>query len=360
MSTSSTRMLGRMRVVLHAVNGVVHSVDAAGETLDDAALLKLTSLLMREAELAGHTTPLESKASAVVKHLRFSESFTTALPSQLTLFFTNLSLLDLRHNALRSLPPSIALLENLSTLLLCHNAFTELPEQVGACKRLKILMARENQLTALPDTLTQCTLLLELHMDSNKLQALPEHIGDLSNLKTLYAQNNALRTLPRSVGRCHNLERIDLRRNALETLPFSIGHCEALRSLRLGGNPDLKEPPLEEARGWPHVKRWLDNAPELEWSPDTHLMKHAEFQDKVLALVGIWELVECAPLSVLPKEVLFVVTEHVYVAECCEGLYRGSKPKRSTTASSSSSSSASSPIHASVSNSSGRTKCLAS
>ena len=91
------------------------------------------------------------------------------LPKELFKHCPNVTVLSLRSNYLRSLPPDIGRLKRLTKLCLTNNSL-------------------ENG--SIPYTLTFCSELSELYLDNNLLDALPGFLLDMPSLTTVHRHGN--------------------------------------------------------------------------------------------------------------------------------------------------------------------------
>ena len=91
------------------------------------------------------------------------------LPRELFKHCPNVTVLSLRSNYLRSLPPDIGRLKRLTKLCLTNNSL-------------------ENG--SIPYTLTFCSELSELYLDNNLLDALPGFLLDMPSLTTVHRHGN--------------------------------------------------------------------------------------------------------------------------------------------------------------------------
>ena len=85
-----------------------------------------------------------------------SESCIVLVKTLTLAFFLNFFLtkvLNLSNNALRSLPPSVRLLEALKVLNLAHNLLEEFPDTVINCKLLEVIDLSHNKLSGYPSDL---------------------------------------------------------------------------------------------------------------------------------------------------------------------------------------------------------------
>src|SRR5690242_18039339 len=101
-----------------------------------------------------------------------------------------LRMLDLGHNALRSVPESLGNLDALSGFLYLHdNQLTSLPPSLASLKRLRYLNIGENGFETLPECVCGMCGLIELHASDNPLVTLPDSVRQLKALRELHLRN---------------------------------------------------------------------------------------------------------------------------------------------------------------------------
>ena len=127
------------------------------------------------------------------------------------LALSNLHLLDLSGNCIKSIPEEIKTLR-LAELKLAGNKIAEFP--VGACygtltDTLRTLDLSRNELTHIPFQFQHFKQLVTLRLDCNQLRLLPRSFGKLTSLRFLFASSNKLAVLPHSFSYL-KLESLDL------------------------------------------------------------------------------------------------------------------------------------------------------
>ena len=143
---------------------------------------------------------------------------------------SNLSVLDLQHNRLKSLPQGV---------------FDDLA-------RMNRLRLNNNQLTELsPDIFTRLTGMENLHLANNKLTTVPVNLlANNTNLVFMSLYNNGLTELPAGLfDGLANLEELHLNENGLTTLPAGLfADLTSISTLWLDDavNPRLCERPQKE------------------------------------------------------------------------------------------------------------------
>ncbi len=149
---------------------------------------------------------------------------------------SNLSVLKLNNNAIKSLPESLGSLSKLHWLYLDFNHLTSLPQSIGNLNNLLILHAEGNQLSELPPSITQLSNLQNLHLEKNQLTKLPEDLNQLSNLRQLGLSYNRLTRLPDRLENLTNLRELYLYENQITSLPVDLGLLTNLNAAFLGEN----------------------------------------------------------------------------------------------------------------------------
>ncbi|KAJ5503222.1 Leucine-rich repeat typical subtype [Penicillium fimorum] len=174
----------------------------------------------------------------------------------------NLEFLDLRGNALTTLPDELVGLSSLRTLDVSENKFTSLPFEVLSKLPLKTLNAQKNRLegTLIPANVNKLEKLQSLNIANNAVVVfsaddaleLPDlhtllisvnritHLPCMTSwqsLLTLSAEENKIAELPQGFVELKSLKKADFTGNALTHLGEKIGLMENLASLRVSNNP---------------------------------------------------------------------------------------------------------------------------
>lgn len=149
-----------------------------------------------------------------------------------------LTLLNLAHNSLSTLPSILTRLPNLRILFLLGNAFTDVPDVISKLPSLKMLsfkqcaLSGELKASALPPTLTW------LILTSNCLTGLSEDFPKRCPLvRKLMLSNNQIRNLPKTLSiHMQDLELLRLANNELSHIPMDMLKSRALKWLAMSGN----------------------------------------------------------------------------------------------------------------------------
>lgn len=103
-----------------------------------------------------------------------------------------LTVLDLSHNSMRSVPESLCTqLLQLRKLYIKHNLITEVSDRLGLMVHLNELDFSYNQISALPDSVGELRLLGSLDVSHNMLSKLPLSAHQWqTSLTRFYAHDN--------------------------------------------------------------------------------------------------------------------------------------------------------------------------
>lgn len=193
----------------------------------------------------------------------------------------NLRILNIDVNDLRTIPESIGNLSCLEDLELYFNSIEFLPDCFNGLKKLRIVNMDNNLIKKLPLSLTKLDNLQVLRVSGNQLEELPESIGDLKGLKKLILTQNKLKILPDSIGNLNYLEFLNVSYNILEKLPLSIQHLTQLKNIELIKN--------NFARREPSLK-YLPIAPQMCLDEDVFKHEPRFFKDLMKSELGIIEI----------------------------------------------------------------------
>jgi SpoVK/Ycf46/Vps4 family AAA+-type ATPase len=131
--------------------------------------------------MINQTQTLETNAEALIKECRETGSKELCLfgcgieelPADLA-ELKQLTILNISHNRLKTLPDFVGDLTSLEYLDLSHNQLTVLPECIGKLTRLGTLKLSENRLRALPESIEKIPLLETLSIDGNEIPNLDD------------------------------------------------------------------------------------------------------------------------------------------------------------------------------------------
>ncbi|OQR87041.1 hypothetical protein ACHHYP_09598 [Achlya hypogyna] len=182
------------------------------------ALSRLHTLAARDNRL--EALPLEVGALRSLVHLNLARNALAELPAQLG-YCHALRTLDVSENALRTLPDTAGMWMALEACVLHHNRLqSPLPSTVADWTELKYLDLSHNELTHLDPTLCELPVLEFLCLGANGITYLPREVGRLTSLLTLDLHRNRLRALPTELGDLlPTLEVLHIGQNPLSDLP---------------------------------------------------------------------------------------------------------------------------------------------
>ena len=222
-----------------------------------SALTVALALLTRLKELELEANPLSSPPMEIVSRghemvllylkrfdyipgLDFTLSLPTLnlsqLPSDLRLYATVLTSLDLSNNCLETLQENVSVLHRLRELKATSNVISSLPDEIGALLSLQRLHLQVNRLTKLPAAVSLLRSLQLLNVVENNLTALGPEIGGLTALQELRASRNAIACIDASIWKCRSLQTLLVDGNCLVELPQSICRLPLLSSLHVAKN----------------------------------------------------------------------------------------------------------------------------
>ncbi len=156
---------------------------------------------------------------------------------------TTLKILDLSHNKITRLPPSIGHLTSLEELRVSSSDLSELPAEIGHLNKLKRLDLSYSKITYLPHFIMELKNLEELRVSATNLLELPTEISGLTTLKRLDASHSMITHLPPSIGKLKNLQELELNNTNLLELPTEIGDLISLTRLNLSRSKITCLPP---------------------------------------------------------------------------------------------------------------------
>ena len=96
-------------------------------------------------------------------------------------YLPNIEILEIDHNLLEALPPSLSNCVNLKILSACHNKITEFPRNIEQLQELESINLACNRICEIPNTIWLCRKLKVLNVSSNKLSDFPLPPLELQN-----------------------------------------------------------------------------------------------------------------------------------------------------------------------------------
>lgn len=218
----------------------------------------------------GITNPMMLEQFWNLKHFKLNIYEVPTLPDEIGDMFSLTSLV-LWDAEMRSIPPTIGLLQNLEFLHIHLTRYLfSLPEEIGYLMCLKVLiingynieslpysigylknleeldLSHATSLSEIPDSIGNLTNLIKLKVMQSNVKALPPSIGQLQNLQELNLQaTQKIRKLPDEIGNLSSLIKLDMCWSKIEELPSSIGRLQNLEELYLRGTKHLSKLPEE-------------------------------------------------------------------------------------------------------------------
>ena len=161
---------------------------------------------------------------------------------------TNLRILKINGNFLRSLPFELSKLRNLEELYAQNNKLEFLPAQVCALTKLQVLDISYNEINMLPYSISHLKYLRVLDIAYNSIKLLPESLHFLQALEVLNIDGNKTGQLNDAIFSLHNLITLKTRSNNLAAIPKQITKLKNLRELYISDNQITKIP--ESVKGF--------------------------------------------------------------------------------------------------------------
>ena len=162
---------------------------------------------------------------------------TGALPPSLGELGPSLRYLDLRDNAITSVPTEVPALTGLEILYLNNNAITSVPSELAALTGLTRLSLSRNAIMSVPTELGALTSLRELALSYNAITSVPTELAALTGLELLGLNGNNLTAVPSDIGALTGLVELDLYNNQLTGVPTEFRTWGPSGFCYLSGNP---------------------------------------------------------------------------------------------------------------------------
>jgi len=150
---------------------------------------------------------------------------------------TNLRVLITEGNGITSLPtPAISRLVNLETLSVASNRLTGLPEDFTGLRSLTSLSLAKNSLVKVFPEVFQLKQLKHLNLSINPGLEVPERFGELPNLQVLELTECGITSLTSAIGNVTSLTHLRLDKNELTSLPDELANLSKLQILNVSFN----------------------------------------------------------------------------------------------------------------------------
>jgi hypothetical protein len=143
-------------------------------------------------------------------------------------FLDKVTVLQINHAGLKSIPPEIKWLTHLHTLSLSENQLRTIPSEIGEFSNLKRLYLHKNQISYLPKAFYKLSKLDTVYLSNNHLQELSDSFHLLSNLQQVELSNNGLFYLPKQWADLKKLYRINVSHNNLYQIPDELCRLSGL------------------------------------------------------------------------------------------------------------------------------------
>ena len=141
--------------------------------------------------------------------------------------------LDLSRRGLTSVPEAVSQLTEVEVLDLSRNPIKTLPQDLCNLQNLKTLKLNRCNLIEIESVIIQLTCLEELDFSWNNVETVPQDLSKLKHLKTLRLVGCRLTEVWPAITQLTSLEELDLSQNEIETLPQDLSKLKHLRTLRL-------------------------------------------------------------------------------------------------------------------------------
>ncbi|MEN4759610.1 leucine-rich repeat domain-containing protein [Chryseobacterium sp. C39-AII1] len=125
----------------------------------------------------------------------------------------NLTHIELPHNNITRIPPSLYNLKNLERLNLSDNNLKNIDPEIGNLNKIKIILLSDNQ----------------------NLLNIPEEICNLSDLVSFPINNTSISELPKCLKNMQNLERINISKTHVKNFPIEILSAPKLKTVHAMG-----------------------------------------------------------------------------------------------------------------------------
>jgi len=182
-----------------------------------------------------------------LKVLQATNAGLQALPDSIGTLSSTLAKLVISDNAILHLPTTLTLLTTLQELRADGNGLSQLPPSIHAFARMDTLAVSRNKLTSLPDSLGGCTALCVLLCSNNNISCLPSCLPSLWHLRELEVASNRIIDAP-DLSLCTALQRLDLRFNKLTNAP-KLPKTSTLFELLLSSNCIARMPDVSSSSG---------------------------------------------------------------------------------------------------------------
>lgn len=140
----------------------------------------------------------------------------TALPSELSKFSDDISLLCIMHNKFSEIPSIAYKFKNLEDLVMHGNYLSIIQEDISTFTKLTKLYLGANDIICLPDVFNSFSKLKKASFGVNSLTRLPPSFSTLSQLESLNISDNAIIRFPKPLLELHSLKFLNIERNRIQ------------------------------------------------------------------------------------------------------------------------------------------------
>jgi Leucine-rich repeat (LRR) protein len=169
--------------------------------------------------------------------LEVSNYTEVSFPSNMMSEMKSLIKIGVYNGRLEQLPHDIGVASQLAVLDIVRNKLRTLPPSLEKSSQLLAVRFIQNNLTALPSYFRVFKKLYVLQVDSNFIETFHDNIVDLTALRELYARNNSLNSLPPHLEKLKKLSILDVRENNLTAFPTMENDWNRLLRVYAEGNP---------------------------------------------------------------------------------------------------------------------------
>jgi hypothetical protein len=153
------------------------------------------------------------------------EQWLDELPAQI-FKNTDLKVLYLRGNKLKTLPSGFDKFEKLKVLDLGYNRFEKIPESVFQIKNLDQLDLQSNKIDSISVPENHSNSLKIINLSRNNLPELQSKITNLSNLVLLDVSNNQLKEIDEKLADLKKLKTLNLYGNLIKSIPEKLRNSD--------------------------------------------------------------------------------------------------------------------------------------